>query len=153
MQGGQPDIAALVAVYMVAICVALVVGLAIQAVICWLVSTCYSRIPQQFREMEPGMVWLLMIPCFNLVWVFFVYPKLARSFKAYFDSVGKTDVGDCGAQLGLWYCICTACCIIPCLNYLAAPASLVLLIIFLVKAWGLKDQIPASAASGAPPAA
>ena len=35
----------------------------------------------------------------------------------------------------------TGCCIIPCVNYAAGPASLVLLIIYLVKAFGYKNQI------------
>ena len=93
------------------------------------------------------MVWLLMIPCFNLVWNFFVYLQLADSYKAYFASVGRTDVGDCGRGIGLGYAICAACCIIPCLNYLAGPVALVLLIIYLVKAMSLKDQIPPQSAT------
>jgi hypothetical protein len=88
------------------------------------------------------MVWLLLIPCFRLVWNFFVYLQLADSYKAYFASVGRTDVGDCGRGIGLWYAICAACGIIPCVNYLALPAGLVLLIIYLVKATDLKGQIP-----------
>ncbi|MCY3018548.1 MAG: hypothetical protein NTW87_05895 [Planctomycetota bacterium] len=136
---------------MALLCVVLVVALGIQALVCWLVSNCYKRIPQQFRLMEPNMVWLMMIPCFNLVWMFFVYPKLAKSYKAYFDSVGNTEVGDCGAGLSLAYPIVAACSIIPCVNYIAGPASLVLLIIVLVKAHGLKEKIPAGAGTAAPP--
>lgn len=88
-----------------AMMVGLLVGLAISAVICWLVFDCYKRVPAQFRKQEPGMVWLLMIPLFNLFWNFIVLPRLSESLKAYFDSVGKTDVGDCGRQIGL---ICAA---------------------------------------------
>jgi hypothetical protein len=51
-------------------------------------------------------------------------------------------VGDCGKGIGLWYAICAVCCIIPCLNYVAGPAALVLLIIYLVKVMDLKNQIP-----------
>jgi len=119
------------------------VSLAIQAVICWLLSTCFQAIPQQFRKMEPGMVWLLLIPCFGLVWNFFVFPRLAQSFKAYFDSVGRTDVEDCGEKIGWAFAICVACSIIPYLGMLAGLAGLVLLIIFLVKAMGLKGQVKA----------
>ena len=122
--------------------VALLTSIVINVIICALLSTCYSRIPRQFRKQEPGMVWLLLIPCFNVVWNFFVYPQLADSFKAYFASVGRTDVGDCGRGIGLAYAICAACCIVPCLNYLAALATLVLLIIYLVKVMDFKSQIP-----------
>lgn len=125
-----------------AMMVSLLVGLAISAVICWLVFDCYKRIPAQFRKQEPALVWLLMIPLFNIVWNFFVLPRLAESLKAYFDSVGKTDVGDCGRQIGLICAICCACAIIPLVNCLAGPAALVLLIIYLVKITGLKGQLP-----------
>ena len=128
--------------FLAAIGIAVVICLAIPVVVCLLLSGCYSRIPRQFRKQEPGMVWLLLIPCFNLVWNFFVYPQLADSYKAYFASVGRPDVGDCGRGIGLGYAVCLACCIIPCLNYLAGPAALVLLIIYLVKAMDLKNQIP-----------
>lgn len=136
------DVMVLLGVYAVVIGSVLVVTLAINALICWLLSGCYKRIPQQFRKMEPGMVWLLMIPCVPLVWNFFVFPRLAESYKGYFDSVGNTEVGDCGAQMGMFYAIAVACSLVPCLNYLAGPVSLVLLIIFLVKAHELKKKIP-----------
>jgi hypothetical protein len=129
-----------------------VLGLAILAFICYLLSSCFKRIPQQHRKMEPNMVWLLMIPCFNLVWNFFVYPRLSQSFKSYFDSVNDTTVGDCGAQIGLIYAICAACCIIPYLNMLAGPATLILLIIYLVQMNGLKNKIPLSGPGVTPPA-
>jgi len=126
---------------------ALVGGFAISVAICALLYVCYSRIPVQFRKQEPGLVWLLLIPCFNFVWNFFVYLQLADSYQAYFASVGRTDVGDCGKGIGLGYAICIACCIVPCLNLLAAPAALVLLIIYLVKAMDLKSQIPSQGAN------
>lgn len=121
--------------------IAVAVSLIVSAVICWLVSGCYEKIPEKFRAMSPGKVWLLMIPCFNLVWNFWVFPGLSKSYKAYFDSVGDTSVGDCSANIALWYCICLACCIIPILNYLAGLGSIVLLIIYLVRASDLKNKI------------
>ncbi|UCG16339.1 MAG: hypothetical protein JSV19_13695 [Phycisphaerales bacterium] len=139
-------------------CFGLVIGLGIQAAICWFVSNCFQSVPQEYRQQSPGMVWLLMIPLFNVVWNFFVYPKLAQSFKAYFDANGVQDVGDCGGQLAMGFCICVAGAVVlgflPVLGFLsplAALASVVLLILVLVKANDLKKRIPAGA--GAPPAA
>lgn len=123
--------------------VVLVVMLIINAVICWLVSGVLKRVPAEHRKMEPGLVWLLMIPCFPIVWNFFVFQRIPDSLKSYFDSIGKTDVGDCGKQLGLFYAIAGACSIVPFLNYLAGPASLILLIIVLVKLMDLKKSLPA----------
>jgi hypothetical protein len=127
--------------------IGLVIGLAILIAIALALSSCFKRIPPQYRLMEPGMVWLLLIPCFNLIWNFFVYPRLSQSFQNYFGAHARTDVGDCGRQLGLWYAICAAASIVPFLNYCTIPISLVLLIIYLVKVLGLKGQIPVGATS------
>ena len=93
------------------------------------------------------MVWLLMIPCFNLVWAFFVFLRLADSYQAYFQSVGDTEVGDCGRNLFLAYCIVLCCTIlpIPCVQPLVGLAALVLLILSLIKATNLKNRIPENA--------
>ena len=124
------------------ILIGLAIGLAISIVICLILVGCFKRIPPEHRQMEPGMVWLLMIPCFNLIWNFFVFPKLSQSFKGYFDAVDDTTVGDCGASLGMAYAIVSACCVIPYAGCLTAVASIVLLIVCLVKATGLKNRIP-----------
>ena len=138
-QGPPPEaLAGMLLVFLIVF----VVALAIAILLLYLVYSCYQRIPPQHRQMEPWQVWLLLIPLFNLIWNFFVYPKLAKSFQSYFAEQGRTDVGDCGEQLGLWYAICAALCAIPCVNYIAGPAALVLWIIFIVKAMGLKGQIP-----------
>jgi hypothetical protein len=140
-----PDAAALAGVLFV-VGVVVVISLAILIVILFLLYGCYARIPERHRQMEPWQVWLLLIPLFNLVWNFFVYPKLGKSYQSYFAEQGRTDVGDCGEQVGLWYAICSALACIPCVNYIAGPAALVLLIIFLVKVLSLKGQIPVGAA-------
>ena len=93
------------------------------------------------------MVWLLLIPCFNIIWNFMVFPKLGRSFRAYFESKGDSANADCGEKMGLWYSICAACGIIPCVNYVAGPASLVLLIICLIKFSDLRNKVLASSPS------
>jgi hypothetical protein len=128
------------AVYGVMFAVFFVIALAVQAVICWLLYAPLAAIPDHCREMPPMHVWLMMIPCFNLIWTFFVSQRIPRSFQNYFAETGRTEFGDCGAQIGLWYAICAACSLIPCVNYIAGPASLVLLIIVIVKLWGLKGE-------------
>jgi hypothetical protein len=84
--------------------------------------------------MEPGLVWLLLIPVFNLVWIFFVVLKIPESYQSLFYSRGRTDVGDAGRGLGLAYAICAVvsmgCSIIPCIGGIPALATLVLLILF-----------------------
>ena len=135
------EAAATLGVILVAAVVGLVIGIAISVVISLLITSALKVVPQQYREIEPGMVWLLLIPLFNLIWNFFVFPKVSRSFQKYFAAQGKSEHGDCGEKIGFWYAICGACCIIPCVNYLAGPAALVLLIIYLVKIHGLKTFV------------
>ena len=122
-------------------------GLAIYIFVLYKLSSCFARIPPPFRQMEPGQVWLLLIPCFNIVWNFFVYQKLSDSYKSYFNATGRYEVGDCGKAIGLAYCICTCCSLIPYLGILPAIAALVLLIIYVVKALSFKAMIPENAAA------
>ena len=134
--------------------IAVFVALAIQAAICYVVSEHYKVIPAGLRKMEPGQVWLMMIPLFNLYWVFPVFLGLSESYQAAFAARGRTDLGDCSRQVALWYCISMACSIVPCLNYIAGPAALVLLIIYLIKASEYKKLLltnpSAIAAPGSP---
>jgi hypothetical protein len=140
----QPDSAAAVGILafiFAAIGAVVLISLIINAIVCYFVSSWLKKVPAQHRKMEPGLVWLLMIPCFPIIWNFFVFQRIPDSFKSYFDSVGRTDVGDCGKGIGLGYAICAACSVIPFLNYVAGPATLVLLIINLVKMNELKNKI------------
>jgi hypothetical protein len=121
------------------------IRLCVDIVICFFLFTFYKRIPTQFRKMEPGFVWLLLVPCFNLVWNFFVYIRLPKSLQGYFSSVGNSRVGDCGEGLGLVYAICQVATLIPCLGLFVWIASIILLILYLVKANELTGQIPAAA--------
>jgi hypothetical protein len=91
------------------------------------------------------MVFLMLIPCVNLVMAFIVFPKIAAGFKSYFDAQGRTDVGDCGQQLALFYAISIVCCVVPYLNFIAGIAALVLMIVLLVKFMGYKSEILAGA--------
>ncbi|WP_005036998.1 hypothetical protein [Holophaga foetida] len=148
LQGRSPDADAAAAMGMAGLACGIVVigaiiGLAIAIAIILFLGKCLKKVPAPYRKMEPGMVWLLIIPLFNLVWNFFVYKAISESYQGYFQSQGRTDVGDCGKNLGLAYCICSCLCIIPVVNMLAGIATLVLFIMCLVKFAGYKNQIPA----------
>ena len=139
--GGAAETSFILMVYAIVIVVAVVIGLAITVVVIIMINGPLNEIPPEHRLIEPGQVWLLLIPCFNVFWNFAVFQKVPKSFQSYFSSQGRTDVGDCGGQIGLWYAITVALSCVPCVNYIAGPASLVLLIIFLVKIHSLKGQI------------
>ena len=98
------------------------------------------------RTMEPGLVWLLLVPFVNLVWQFFVVSALSNSLGNEFRTRGIVNVEpQPGKAIGIAMCVCSACSIIPVLNLLALPAHLVLLIIYWVKIAGysrLLDEAP-----------
>ena len=126
----------------------LAISLAITIVICILISSAQAKVPAEHQLIAPGYVWLLLIPLFNIIWNFWVFLKVPESFQAAFAAQGRTDVGDCGRGLGMWYAICAAVStvgafipLVSCFSGLAGLASLVLLILFLVKIMGLKGQL------------
>jgi hypothetical protein len=125
-------------------CCAILIGLAIHIFVTYLLYSCHQRLPKPFQLMEPGLVWLMLIPIFNIVWQFFVVLRLSTSYQNYFRAQNRGDVGDCGYTIGLVALILSCVSIIPYLGCLTSLASLVLWIIYLVKAVGLRDQIPAS---------
>ena len=130
--------------------VGLTVGLAISALVCFLIYNAQNALPPQFQRIPAAHVWLLMIPLFNLVWNFFVFPRVSDSYRDYFNSVGRPDVGDAGRGMGMAYAICGAVSIVPCVGIFAGLAALVLLIIYLVKIYGLKAQIAGPGVGGFP---
>lgn len=130
----------------------LFVGVLINVFVCWILSSACSSVPAEHREIEPGLVWLLLIPCFGVLWNFFVFPRISRSFRRGFTALGDESRGDCGEAMGWWIAGCAIGSIIPCVGYIAGLAYLVLLIIYLVKVNGLKDELRRlSPSSSTPP--
>jgi hypothetical protein len=133
------------AIFILVLAVFFLLKLAIKICVCLFLSSCLARLPEPYRKQKPGMVWLLLIPFFSLVWNFFVDPEIANSFRSYYGARGKNGVDDCGYALALAYCICAvsglALWIVPLLAGAGAVATLVLWILVLVKFSSLKAQI------------
>jgi hypothetical protein len=86
------------------------------------------------RAMDPGMVWLLLIPVFNLIWNFFVVMNIAKSLASEYARRGIPSPEPMpGQSIGLAMSICACCCIIPVLGFLAGLANLVLWVLYWVK--------------------
>jgi hypothetical protein len=130
---GQPgnDAAGAMVTVIIAL-LAIAVGLGIKVFIIYLNYKALDRLPPQFRQMEPWQPWLLFIPCFEIVWNFFVFTKVPASLRSYFNAKGRTDVGDCGESLGLWFAITAIFC---------GPVALVLLIMYLLRISELTKQL------------
>jgi len=124
------------------------VGIAYIAFLYSVLNKCAPR----SRTMQPGMVWLLLIPLFNVVWNFLVVNALADSLGKEFRLRGvPVDDPKPGKSLGLAMAICSACGIIPIVNLLAIIPQFILWVMYWVKIAGysrMLDQVPT--AIGAP---
>ncbi len=92
-----------------------------------------SRCSPERRAMEPGMVWLMLIPLFNLVWHFFVVSNVAKSLQAEFAKRQIAIDPSPGYSIGLPMCILFACGVIPFLGILASIGGIVCWIMYWVR--------------------
>jgi hypothetical protein len=92
-----------------------------------------NRCSPESRAMDPTLVWLSFIPCFSLVWQFFVVINVSKSLGAEFKKRGIVAEEEPGKALGLATCILSVLCAIPYVNCLMGPAAIVCWIIYWVK--------------------
>ncbi len=64
-----------------------------------------SRVAPRNRLMEPGMVWLMLIPCFNIIWQFFIVTRVPGSLRNEFRDRNQDDGSDYGKGVGLAYAV------------------------------------------------
>jgi hypothetical protein len=87
------------------ICLVAIFALAIALVItiCYLMtlSTALSRVAPRNRLMEPGQVWLMLVPCVNFIWQFFIAIRVPDSLKNEFRDRGRDDGSDYGKSIAL----------------------------------------------------
>jgi type IV pilus assembly protein PilA len=97
--------------------------------------------------MEPGLVWLMLIPLFNLIWQFLVVIALSNSLRNEFRARGVSNIEpEPGKSIGIALSICAACGIVPFVNFVAFPVQLILLVVYWSKIAGFSrmlDQVPA----------
>lgn len=100
-----------------------------------------NRVKPENRAVSPGNVWLLLIPIFNWIYPFILYPKISESVSKEFQSRGLPADGDFGKGLGITMPILTLCGIIPVIGALAGIGNLVIWIIYWVKMSKYKNQL------------
>ena len=91
--------------------------------------------------MAPGMVWLMLIPLFNIVWHFLVVTNVAKSLAAEFQGRGMSEEPKPGQTLGMVMCILLCCGIVPLLGILCTIGAFVCLILYWVKIAGFSGKI------------
>jgi hypothetical protein len=94
-------------------------------------SSALAKCSANTRTMDPGLVWLLLIPIFNLMWHFFVVQAVAKSLAAEFRSRSiYSDEPNPGKSGGVAMCVCGVCVLIPLLNILIMVPYLVLWVMY-----------------------
>jgi hypothetical protein len=134
------ETATIVTVCVIVFCICLIPG------ILFLLSLqrALSRCAPQNREMDPGMVWLMLIPLFSLVWQFILVSRVSGALSREFRGRGVSiDDPEAGRQVGIAMCILNLCSIIPYLGILASIGSLVCLILYWVKISGYSGRLAA----------
>jgi len=121
--------------------VMLLIGLVVMVFYILTLQKALNKCAPENRAMQPAMTWLLLIPCFGLVWHFFVVINMAKTLGAEFQKRGLAEEPEPGKVLGLVTCGLFVGSCIPFLNYLCAPAGLICWIIYWVKISGYSGKL------------
>jgi len=94
--------------------------------------------------MEPGQVWLNLIPIFNIVWQFITVSRVADSLRNEFYDRGWHERNeDYGRGIGTAYCVLNIISAIPYIGGIFALGALVCFIIYWVKIANYSGQLAA----------
>jgi len=136
--------AAMAGMFGVMMLIPMVIGIVVAVFYCLTMQKALERCAPSNRAMVPGMVWLLFIPLFNIVWQFFVVLNVSKSLIAEFKQRNLAGDPSSTKTIGLVGCIAGCCCVIPLVNFIAGPAALVCFIIFWVKVADFSGKIAVS---------
>ena len=131
-------------IMVILIVVAVIFGISLIPMIFFLLTlqNTLNAISFENRKMEPGLVWLSLIPIFGLVWQFIVVDRMAGSLKAEFTKREMaTEEARPGNSIGLAYCILFCCSLIPFLGYITSIAGLICWIIYWIKINDYKNRL------------
>lgn len=130
-------------VFIGVMCVVLAIAIAVGICALLTFSKALSRCKPRNRTMEPGMVWLNLVPCLNIVWQFLTVIRVSESLKNEFYDRGWDDRGDFGKGVGIaGLCLNIAGSLpIPIVQMVLGLASLVCLIMYWVKVAGYSKEL------------
>lgn len=127
---------------------ALAFGLAVAALVGFLLYRALDAVPAEHRRMEPWQVFLLFIPCFGIFWSFMVFTRIPQSYRSYFTASGDPDPTGSLEQMGLAYAILTVVTLIPYLGGCFWLIGLGVLIFYLVQVSRLRTSLLMHLAGG-----
>lgn len=94
------------------------------------------------RKMNPGEVWMVLIPAFGIVWHFIMIGRIADSLAIEFRNRNlQAEEERPGYQTGLTANILLCCSVVPFLGWITAIVSFVFLIMYYNKIRSYKNRL------------
>jgi hypothetical protein len=100
----QGGLAAFLIGFLVCMLIILAVVIIIQILFLLTLHRTMKEVRERNREVQPGMVWLTLIPLFGMIWIIILVTKIANSLRKEFeDRDWRTDGESFGRTVGLLY--------------------------------------------------
>lgn len=133
-------------VFLVVMLVVLAIALVIFILYLLTLQKALSRCSPRNRTMEPGQVWLNLVPFLNIVWQFITVTRIAESLSNEFRARGRGRGGDdYGKGVGITYCVMNLLGWIPFIGVVLSLIGLVCYIVHWVKIAGYSSQLASRA--------
>ncbi len=135
-------------IFMLVMVGATVIGLLIQVLFLMTLSRCLSRVRPYNRDMDPGAVWLNLIPLFGLIWMFITVGRIASSLqKEYRDRDWRASGESFGQSVGMAYLTCALLGVIPLVGPFCTIAAIICFIIYWIQIADYSSRLLAPAPS------
>lgn len=93
---------------------------------CLTLQKSLAAIDQKNRKVSPKTAWLLLIPFFNLIWIYFLVVNLKDGYDAMYAAGRLKSQSNAGFRIGIAMAICWSLGLVPFINLLTIIPSLVL---------------------------
>jgi hypothetical protein len=133
------------AIFLTVLIVVLLLVLLIGVFFLLALSRALARCHPLNRTMEPGAVWLNLVPVLGLVWQFITVNGIADSLNNEFRERGWHRGDDYGKSLGTIACALGLAGYIPCCGVIFGLTAFVCLIVYWVKIAGYSSQLASRA--------
>jgi hypothetical protein len=100
-----------------------------------------SRCAPQNRATSPESAWLLLIPFFNMIWAFILYPRISETLEREFRARNLPIEPQPARTLGLAVAVLHVCWFIPVVHIFTGIAGLACLILYWVKISDYSNQL------------
>ena len=102
-----------------------------------------ERIPEDQRDVNPSMAWLICIPFIGIVFLWILLPfKIPKTLKNNLDSDNLRKSEDFGKLYGMMTMVSYTCMYVPALNIIATLATPILFILYLMQFSSLIKNLP-----------